>query len=186
MHNALFQNVIMCTPNRFLTALLWYIELTFHKRISNRIRKKESTNQSKKRLIESIFGDINVSIYYDHHVRPALFSIPWQRSNIVFIRIYGILCHSCYNACLSFPSRWGGDWPWGSFYQVVAKMFYGVQVWRFWGSWQYSNVALSWKSTVALLYGVGHCLAEISPSVRNYLYTWYTSSSDCSSDCSIT
>ena len=42
MHNALFQNVIMCTPNLFLPAILWYIELTFHKRISNRIQSQQT------------------------------------------------------------------------------------------------------------------------------------------------
>ena len=35
---------------------------------------------------------------------------PLAKIEYYFYSDLGILCHSCYNACLSLPNRWGGDW----------------------------------------------------------------------------
>lgn len=47
-HNVFFQNVILCTSSRLFTAMLWYIERTFHARMLYRILNKAKTKQTKK------------------------------------------------------------------------------------------------------------------------------------------
>jgi hypothetical protein len=131
MHNALFQNVIMCTPNRFLTAMLWYIELTFHKRISNRIQSQQTKVKNGKlgQFSVTLTSVSIVTTMFGKHCNPSL-----DKDQILFL--FGSMVSFVIHVTMlvwACPIVEVVNGVGGSFYPVVAKMFYGVQVWRFWG-----------------------------------------------------
>lgn len=133
------------------------------KRIKRATEQRVNKRRSKNGKSDQFSVVINASVYYDHHVRLTRFCISLERIEYFFIRICGVLCHSCYNVCRSLPNCGVGgcrkDVLWSS---NLASL----------GSWEYSNAVLSWKSKVIFLYEVCHCAAAIYPFIGNSLYTW--------------
>ena len=80
------QNCILCNSNRFFTAIIWYIEPSFHR------------NVIQSQTINWIYScDVKVSLYCDYHmlVRLTLFciSLVWIELNFVFGHVVSFAIH---------------------------------------------------------------------------------------------
>ena len=133
----------MCTSNWFCVAMLWYIELIFHTQTSYRIRNKDlRKKQSYTVKIASFSGYVKGSIYCSHHLHNSaslchgsnqiLYSDLWYHLSFMLQRLTELVQWKKLELALSDASI-----------KFVQKMFYGVQIQRLWGPWQYINVVLN-------------------------------------------